>query len=85
MLNPHEPDNDPGGEPGPCQAIPSVARRGWRPDVLCASTANSEVSFCGRLVAVCRIHRETYMRWGSDAERKAAELWDWHAPPAPSH
>lgn len=66
-----------------CLAIPGAARRGWRTDRLCASVANSEVAFCGRLVPVCRIHRTTYERWGADAERKAIELWGWHARPQP--
>ena len=67
----------------PCQAIPGVARRGWRTDVLCASAANSEVLFDGRLVPVCRIHRATYARWGAEAEQRAIELWGWQRGPAP--
>ena len=51
--------------PQGCQAIPGAARRGWRTDVLCASVANTEVTFYGRRVAVCRIHRATYERWGA--------------------
>ena len=81
MLNPHEHPNDPGGEPGPCQAIPSVARRGWREDVLCASLANTEVEFHGRQIAVCRMHEATYARWGEAAETNAAALWEWAPGP----
>jgi hypothetical protein len=68
--------------PARCQAIPVAARRGWRTDLLCASTANSEVAFCGRLVPVCRIHRTTYERWHADAEANAIERWGWNADPA---
>jgi hypothetical protein len=74
----------PGDESEPkqsCLAIPGAARRGWRTDLLCASVANSEVAFRGRLVPVCRIHRATYERWGADAERNAVELWGWHERP----
>jgi hypothetical protein len=70
-----------------CQAIPGASRRGWRTDLLCASIANTEVLFYGRAVAVCRIHRATYERWGAMAEERAIELWGWRkvpAPPAPS-
>ena len=45
--------------------------------MLCASLANTTVQFHGRDVAVCRMHEATYARWGADAERKAAELWEW--------
>jgi hypothetical protein len=69
--------------PQPCQAIPGIARRGWRSDVLCASIANGVVSFHGRPVAVCRIHSAMYERWGPHAEQRASELWDWHAAPGP--
>lgn len=62
-----------------CQAVPSASRRGWRSDRLCASIANTEVEFCGRLIPVCRIHLATYERWGSEAESNARELWGWHA------
>jgi hypothetical protein len=65
-----------------CQAIPGASRRGWRTDLLCASTANTEVEFCGRRVAVCRIHAATYARWGCEAEARASELWGWQATPA---
>jgi hypothetical protein len=67
----------------PCQAIPGASRRGWRSDPLCASTANTAVEFCGRLVPVCRIHAATYARWGAEAEAKARELWSWLEGPAP--
>jgi hypothetical protein len=60
-----------------CQARPAAARRGFREDVLCASLSNTTVRFHGRDVAVCRMHEATYARWGADAERKAAELWEW--------
>jgi hypothetical protein len=74
------PDPEHGAEP--CHAIPSVARRGWRTDLLCASVANTHVTFHGRRVPVCRIHREVYARWGADAEQRAIELWNWRAPHA---
>jgi hypothetical protein len=64
-----------------CRAIPNAARRGWRTDVLCASAANTEVTFCGRRVPVCRIHRDTYLRWGDEAEQRAVELWGWQRHP----
>jgi hypothetical protein len=64
-------------QPVSCQAVPGAARRGWRTDLLCASTANTEVEFCGRSVPVCRIHAATYARWGSEAEARAVELWGW--------
>jgi hypothetical protein len=60
-----------------CQARPAAARRGFREDVLCASLANTTVRFHGRDVAVCRMHEATYGRWGSEAEAKASELWEW--------
>jgi hypothetical protein len=60
-----------------CQAQPAVTRRGWRDDVLCASNANTTVSFRGADVAVCRIHEKAYARWGVDAEGNAALLWGW--------
>jgi hypothetical protein len=64
-----------------CQAIPSAARRGWREDLLCASRAKTVVEFAGREVPVCRMHEATYLRWGSDAEEKAIELWGWTRRP----
>jgi hypothetical protein len=67
--------------PRPCQAIPGVARRGWRADLLCASSASTDVAFSGRLMGVCRMHQATYERWGAEAEQKATELWGWHAGP----
>ena len=67
--------------PQACQAIPGVARRGWRTDPLCASNASTDVAFSGRLVAVCRMHQATYVRWGAEAEQKATELWGWHPGP----
>jgi hypothetical protein len=72
---------DPEQAAEPCQAIPGVVRRGWRTDLLCASVANSHVNFHGRQVAVCRIHRQMYARWGGDAEARASELWDWQQHP----
>jgi hypothetical protein len=68
--------------PQACQAIPGVARRGWRADLLCASSASTDVPFSGRMMGVCRMHQATYVRWGAEAERKAAELWGWRAGPA---
>jgi hypothetical protein len=64
-------------EPERCQARPAAARRGFREDVLCASNANTHVSFRDGQVAVCRMHEATYGRWGGDAEAKAMELWEW--------
>ena len=60
-----------------CQARPVVTRRGWREDVLCASAANTAVSFHGVDVPVCRIHERAYARWGVDAEGNAALYWGW--------
>jgi hypothetical protein len=73
---------DPEQAAEPCQAIPSVVRRGWRTDVLCASVANTHVEFHGRQVPVCRIHHDVYARWGADAEQRAIERWGWQADPA---
>jgi hypothetical protein len=70
--------------PTPCRAIPAAARRGWRVDALCASIANTDVSFRGTQVPVCRMHQATYVRWGDDAERNAVELWGWDTPHAPA-
>ena len=64
-------------EPERCQARPAAARRGFREDVLCASNANTYVEFRNAVVAVCRMHEATYLRWGEEADAKAAELWDW--------
>jgi hypothetical protein len=77
----HTPDPEQAVEP--CQAIPGVARRGWRTDLLCASVANTQVAFRGRQVPVCRIHREMYARWGAEAEARARELWGWQDLPRP--
>jgi hypothetical protein len=71
-------------EPQPCRAIPSAARRGWREDLLCASRAKTFVEFDGRAVPVCRMHEATYLRWGTDAEEKAIELWGWKRAPTGS-
>jgi hypothetical protein len=60
-----------------CQARPAAARRGWREDPLCASHANTSVRFHGVDMPVCGIHAQTYLRWGSEAERNAVELWGW--------
>jgi len=68
-----------------CQAIPGVARRGWRADVLCASRASTDVQFQGRPVGVCRMHEATYARWGAKAEARAGELWGWSAGSAGEH
>ena len=38
-----------------CQACPVAARRGWREDRLCASHANTHVSFHGINMPVCAI------------------------------
>jgi hypothetical protein len=79
MSHPPAPQLD--EPPQPCRAIPGIARRGWRSDVLCASIANSAVAFHGRQVAVCRIHYAMYERWGLDAEQRAIELWSWKVVP----
>jgi hypothetical protein len=65
-----------------CQARPAAARHGWREDVLCASNANTSVSFRGVHVPVCRMHEAAFARWGSEAEAKAASLWAWSADPS---
>jgi hypothetical protein len=68
-----------------CQARPAAARHGWREDVLCASSANTSVSFHGVRVPVCRMHEAAFARWGLEAERKAAELWAWPASASLAH
>jgi hypothetical protein len=60
-----------------CQARPRAARPDYREDMLCASTANAVVLFCGLTVAVCRIHEAMYTRWGAAAEQHAASAWGW--------
>lgn len=60
-----------------CQALPAAARRGFREDALCASSAKTHVAFRGGYVAVCRMHEATYLRWGDDAESNAQTLWGW--------
>jgi hypothetical protein len=60
-----------------CQARPAAARHGWREDPLCASHANTSARFRGDDIPVCGIHARTYLRWGSEAERNAVELWGW--------
>jgi hypothetical protein len=60
-----------------CQARPIITRRGWRDDVLCASSANTTVAFHGGELPVCRIHKKAYGRWGDDAEGNAELLWGW--------
>jgi hypothetical protein len=63
--------------PARCQAQPVVTRRGWREDLLCASSANAIVLFHGTEVAVCRIHQKAYAKWGVDAEGNARLHWGW--------
>jgi hypothetical protein len=67
------------GEPSAlrCQARPRAARAGYRDDMLCASLANTLVSFRGIRVPVCRIHERMFGRWADDAERNAELLWVW--------
>jgi hypothetical protein len=64
-----------------CQARPAAARRGFREDKLCASYANTAVSFGGIEMPVCRIHEAAFTRWGSEAEANAATLWAWTTSP----
>jgi hypothetical protein len=45
--------------------------------MLCASLANTLVSFRGIRVPVCRIHERMFGRWADDAERNAELLWVW--------
>jgi hypothetical protein len=67
------------GEPSAlrCQARPRAARVGYRDDMLCASVANTLVSFRGLTVPVCRIHERQFGRWADDAERNAETVWSW--------
>lgn len=67
------------GEPSAlrCQARPRAARAGYRDDMLCASLANTLVTFRGFSVPVCRIHERMFARWAEDAERNAELLWGW--------
>lgn len=74
-----DPPNLTGAPTERCQAQPAASRHGWRHDALCASAANSYVSFQGHPVAVCRIHLGTFERWGAQAEAMAIDLWDWPA------
>lgn len=60
-----------------CQACPVAARRGWREDRLCASHANTHVSFHGINVPVCAIHKAAFTRWGTSAHANAEALWGW--------
>jgi hypothetical protein len=65
-------------EPDPrCQARPAAARPAYREDMLCASLANSSVTFGGADIPVCRMHEATYVRWGDDAEANARARWAW--------
>jgi hypothetical protein len=45
--------------------------------MLCASLANTLVTFRGFRVPVCRIHERMFARWSEDAERNAELLWGW--------
>jgi hypothetical protein len=45
--------------------------------MLCASLANTLVTFRGVRVPVCRIHERMFTRWAEDAERNAELLWGW--------
>lgn len=64
-----------------CQAIPIAALHGWRNDPLCASTANTTVSFAGREMPVCKMHRIAYLRALAEDPRKAraltVDVWCW--------
>jgi hypothetical protein len=67
------------GEPSAlrCQARPRAARAGYRDDMLCASLANTLVTFRGLSVPVCRIHERMFRGWAEDAERNADLHWAW--------
>ncbi|HEY1478744.1 MAG TPA: hypothetical protein VGF46_01870 [Gaiellales bacterium] len=60
-----------------CQARPAAARPGYREDMLCASLANTHVTYREANVPVCRMHAATYARWAGDAEANAEARWDW--------
>jgi hypothetical protein len=45
--------------------------------MLCASLANTLVSFRGLAVPVCGIHERMFRRWGDNAEPNAETLWSW--------
>ena len=60
-----------------CQACPAAARRGWREDRLCASYANTHVSFHGIKMPVCAIHKAAFTRWGTSAHANAEALSGW--------
>jgi hypothetical protein len=45
--------------------------------MLCASVANTLVTFRGFSVPVCRIHERMFGRWAADAERNAELFWGW--------
>jgi hypothetical protein len=51
--------------------------------MLCASIANTAVSFHGTDIPVCRMHEASYTRWAEDAESNAAERWGWIVPAPP--
>jgi hypothetical protein len=60
-----------------CQARPRAARSGYREDMLCASTACSNVLFFGASMPVCRIHESIYAGWCETAEVRAVVAWGW--------
>jgi hypothetical protein len=45
--------------------------------MLCASLANSTVTYKGAEMPVCRMHKIMYDRWGEQAEEQAALHWFW--------
>jgi hypothetical protein len=68
-------------DPVRCQGRPVAARLGDREDMLCASMAKTTVTFHGRQVPVCWMHRKTWDRWAGDAEANAEQVWKWSRLP----
>jgi hypothetical protein len=77
------PESIPAPPSARCQARPRAARPEYREDMLCASIANTSVSFHGQDVPVCRMHEASYVRWADDAEPNAAVRWGWVMPAEP--
>ena len=63
--------------PTRCRALPRAARADYREDMLCASTACSNVLFFGVSMPVCRIHESMYARWCETADIRAIVSWGW--------
>ncbi len=63
--------------PTRCQARPRAARADNREDMLCASTACTDVLFFGVSMPVCRVHESVYARWCETAEVRAIVAWGW--------